>query len=263
MACSAPAYPPVHPLRIRIPPHPPRCSYPASNRMVTIGPLIVLGLLGATFHIGVRKIRPVASNLPIRPQAGSRSQSDTNVLQMAERLGSDPVLHRENISDSPSCQDVSHVMELPRFGPVLQRGRHSGGSGDTMTLSRSEHPTTIASYFAGQPRSADGDRESLGGGTANHEDSATEPTRGLVRPSTSLVSEDISLGETQPSLGSVAGAGTGNQANPEEVEPIRYSAGGLRVSNVWNISSHGSVKMVEFACYRPMHVQAVCDTKHD
>lgn len=198
--------------------------------MVTIGPLIVLGLLGVTFYIGARAVTPVATDLPTIPVARSRPQSATNVLQITERLGSDPVMLGENTSGSPSSPNASQVMELPRFGPVLQRGRLSGGSGDAMTLSRSEHPTTRTTNVADQHRSTGGERESSDGGTVNHRDSATERPRGLAASAKSPFSEEISPGKTERSTGSGLGTETGNKTNPEEVKIIRYSAGGGWVS---------------------------------
>lgn len=130
-----------------------RCCNSASNRMVTIGPLIVLGLLGVTFYIGARLATPVKDNKLSTPQARSANQSDINVLPTLDPLTPTSVLQRESTSDI-SMNDNFQVVELPRFRSALQRDRTSGDSGDTIALSRNKTATTSADSYTGQPRPA-------------------------------------------------------------------------------------------------------------
>lgn len=222
--------------------------------MVTIGPLIVLGVLGVTFRIGARPVAPIETDIPTIPAARSRPQSVANVLQTDGTLVSDPALHATNTTDGFSSPDASQVLELPRFGPALQRGRISEGSGDTMTLSRSEHPTTTATSFAGQHQSTGGERESLDGATASINDTETEHTRGVCRSSTSPVPEDMSLSKPQRSTGSVLETAPGKETDAEKVKHVCYSGGGVCLISVSYLSRNWSMIII-----KAMHL-SLCTT---
>lgn len=123
--------------------------------MVTIGPLVVLGLLGVTFYIGARPMTPVATNVPIIRQAHSRSQPDLTVLETANNLRSGPGLQRAQTSDTPS-EDALQTMNLSNSGAGLQRSRRSGRLDGTVVVSPSEHPKRWAGAAASEHRTAEG-----------------------------------------------------------------------------------------------------------
>ena len=121
--------------------------------MVTIGPLIVLGLLGVTFKIGARPLRPVATGVPISRQASGRSQPGRNNVQAMEPPTPGPVLPRARTSIT-SSQDAFQAREPPRSGPVFRGHQTSAASDDNLTWSRSERLTRRAGFGAGRQRTA-------------------------------------------------------------------------------------------------------------
>lgn len=121
--------------------------------MVTIGPLIVLGLLGVTFNIGARPLRPLATDAPIRREASGGSRSGRNGLPTTEPLRSGPILRRARPSNT-SSQDALEAIEPPMSGPMLRKHRTSAASNDTLALSRSERSIVRAGSWSGQQRTA-------------------------------------------------------------------------------------------------------------
>lgn len=206
--------------------------------MVTIGPLIVLGVLGVTFHIGAKPVSPVATNQATILQAQSISQPRTNVHQMSESVGTDLALQRETQSDISSSQDFGQAIEPPNVAPALQKNRSPGGSVDTSTMSRSERPSTRGVFSAGQHQPAGGERVSLNDTAINPQESASGPICSVAGSSASHVPDSLPLGKTQPSRGNVFDQGAGNEADPEKVNKCCYSDGRVGLTSLLYILSH-------------------------
>lgn len=202
--------------------------------MVTIGPLIVLGLLRVTFRIGSRPLIPVVTDVPTIRHAPRRSQSYTQVLQKTEPYGSRPALQRANTTDN-SSHDVPRVLELPSGGPVLQRGRRSGSSEDTIALSRSERQVLWVGASAARTRivanTSNDSFESSGIGrpatsvgisAAQHRPAGTEAGEdlqpsGTVNRSTNTVDATV---DDQRSVKGYDRGRSGVQAGPSFVRPL-------------------------------------------
>lgn len=201
------------------------CFNSVSNRVVTIGPLIVLVLLGVTFQIGARLARPVEANVLPIPQARSIDQSDISVLPTMEPLPPTPGLQRARTPDVPT-EDISREMELSKFGSAIQRGKVPGGSRETIVLSRSLI-TTSAGAFAGQHRPAGRVLEASGTNSRqtnshepalSHQDTETEhTTRGETGSSATAIHGDAPLNKPRRSLGSGLTTGTGIKADQKRV----------------------------------------------
>lgn len=220
------------------------CTNFPFDRMVTIGPLVVLGLLGLTFHVGARPASPVATPEPMSRKDHSRSY-DTNVLQAIE-LSPSERSGRQNTSSS-------QTIELPPPSrPVLTRGRPSrifNTSEDTIGLSLSEHHPVVrtqstsrcehppsACDLAAQPRTTGGRQSSSLSTLHANMDDASEIERDLsiMRTSSEVGGEAVSkrsssfgsvvrsMGKRQPSLRSVWKAGPGNKADPDQVKRSCY-----------------------------------------
>lgn len=194
------------------------------NRMVTIGPLVVLALLGVTFHIGARPAKPEAIHGPTTTQTYNKPPSDTNVDRATDAVGTVPVLRRAETSDT-SSEDASRVTTLPRLGPALQRSRPNEGSGDAIMLSRTAHLATKAGAFVDQhipardeTKSSDTNdpAASFDATTDDHQDR----TVGLADEAPSPASpgpNERPFVKRLRSLRSLLDTGTGHEADPEKV----------------------------------------------
>ena len=151
IACSLPVY------------TSPRCCNPALNRMVTIGPLIVLGLLGATFNFGARQLKPVATDVPICRQAFSRYQRGMDGFQTTEPPRSGSLLRGKKTSDA--SEDTLALARNQRrsraAGVSTGQNRTAAVTSELSLLSRNGNSTT-AGAIADKHRPAGGDRESPG-----------------------------------------------------------------------------------------------------
>ena len=103
--------------------------------MVTIGPLIFLGLLGVTFHIGANSVRPAATIRPISGPEHSRFESDTNTIPGMETPASGAVLRRGRTWDA--SEGTFQAVEPACSGPRVQRRRTWDMSGDYVTVPHS------------------------------------------------------------------------------------------------------------------------------
>ena len=124
-----------------------------SNRMVTIGPLVVLGILGITFHVGARPLKPAANNVPVNRSDTHIRQPATSMLQPTESSRSESGLRRVTAADT-LMQDYLQAVQSPTSQPVLENSGPSGGSEDTIGLSRSQHQRPRVGASAGQHREA-------------------------------------------------------------------------------------------------------------
>lgn len=203
----------------------PRWCNSVSNRIVTIGPLIVLVLLGVTFCIGSRLATRVETSELINPQARSNDLSDINVLPTMEPFTSTPVLQRENTSNV-SLNDNFQVVELPKLELAFQTDRASGDSGDTIALSRNRISTSVGSY-AEQTHPASRELEpstttisptGLHNIAVDLGDRATgQTTRDVEGSSESVHHEETSHRKPQQSLPSMLETWTGTEANQKQV----------------------------------------------
>lgn len=124
--------------------------------MVTIGPVVVLGLLGVTFHIGARPVPPVATNVPIIRQLHSRSQSDLDLLEPVDHPRSESGLQTARTLNTPS-EDALQSIPLSNSGAGLQRNRRSGRLDGTVAVSPNEHPNRWAgASSASEQRTTEG-----------------------------------------------------------------------------------------------------------
>ena len=194
--------------------------------MVTIGPLVVLGVLAATFHVGARLVTSREAGVLTFPQAPTVSQPDNNLFTTMELLTPTPALSRSRTSEI-STEEFSRVTEAPRFGSNIHRDRSSGGSGDSIALPRGKIRTSRAGASVGQHRPAGREPQlsaisspsaSLKDATANSQDSAMgDTTRDEAGSSAPPVPERSSLGNPQRSAHGVFGICAGNEADPEQV----------------------------------------------
>lgn len=194
--------------------------------MVTIGPLIVLGILGVTFRIGARLVATLEPEVLTVPQTPTIHQSDNNACAALESLTPTPVLQRARTSEM-FTEDFPRVMELPRFGPALKTGRSSGGSEDSIALSRSQIPTSRAGASVRHHRPAGLEMQlsgmssssaSLHDATVNRQNGpighTVQDEAGYSAPPTH---ERPSLGTPQRSPLRTFDTGTGTEADPEQV----------------------------------------------
>ena len=204
-----------------------RCFDSVSHRVVTIGPLFVLGLLGVTFYIGARLATPVEANVLPIPQARSTYPSDTSVLPTVEPLTPRPALQAVKTSGI-SAGDTAEEVGLSTFGPAPQSGRASGGAGDSMAVSTSSIRETRAGAFAGQQHLPAGRVEessgtnippaSLHDTTINRQNKAMgHTTRGAAGSSATATHEDTHLSQTRRALARVLKPGAENKTDPKRV----------------------------------------------
>ena len=151
IACSLPVY------------TSPRCWNPALNRMVTIGPLIVLGLLGATYNFGARQLKPVATDVPVCRQAFNRYQRGMDGLQTTEPPRSGSLLRGKKTFDASEDTLALARNQRPSRAAGVSTGqnRTAAVTSELSLLSRNGHSTT-AGAIADEHRPAGGDRESPG-----------------------------------------------------------------------------------------------------
>lgn len=197
---------------------------PNENRMVTIGPLVVLALLGVTFHIGARPVRPEAINVPTTTPTYNISQSDTNLDRATDVDGTVSVLQKARTSDT-SSEEASQVVVLPRFGSALQRSRHNQGSGDAIMWSRTADLASKAGAFVEQNRPARGETKSsdtndpaasFDGTTVDHQDRTVGHFDEAPSPA-SPVPKRRPFVKSLHSLRSLLDTGTGHEADPDKV----------------------------------------------
>lgn len=202
-------------------------SYPwffnsASNRMVTIGPLIFLGLLGVTFHIGARPMRPHAAVGPIPRHGRGIHEPDTNITQTLETPTSGPALGRGRTWDV--SEDTVQAVERLRSGTEIQGGRNLGPSEDSIALSCSEGTARRPGVPTGHDGEARGERQSSDA-AINGQDSPMVHTcvEGVVEP---ITNPFASLAPVEGSrkkfrlLRNVWQAGPDNGAHPEHVSKV-------------------------------------------
>ena len=184
--------------------------------MVTIGPLIFLGLLGVTFHIGANSVRPAATIRPISGPEHSRFESDTNTIPGMETPASGAVLRRGRTWDA--SEGTFQAVEPACSGPRVQRRGTWDMSGDYVTVPHSAGRTITASCSTGQDMVAGGKRESSG----------------INNPSSNLDDATVSR-QDSPMVHTIVDSVVKAEPNPSaSLEPLR---GSLRKSRRQSLRS--------------------------
>ena len=182
-----------------------------SCRIVTIGPIVFLGLLGVTFHIGARSTRRASLNqCKINARRGFRKPTELSVPVWTKKIAY-PAIMPETTSTSPQSMPRATVGTSRAHARELSEKGLAGtdNSTNSVEVARDVHEEWAFDV-----------------GSKGEVEVEAEEVCSISPPPT-----ERTIGASTRSLRSIRKAGPGNKTNPEQVKDSDYGGGGSRL--IW------------------------------